>query len=42
MAKIIDEKILIEELVEILPASVTYLSGKGIKCIAYDELRWVA
>lgn len=40
MAKIIDEKISIEELVQILPASVTYLSGKGIKCIACGEPIW--
>ena len=36
----IDEKILIEELVEILPSSVTYLSKKGIKCIACGEPIW--
>ena len=36
----IDEKISIEELVEILPASVTYLSKKGIKCIACGEPIW--
>ena len=34
MKKIIDEKIPIEELVEILPASVTYLSKMGVKCIS--------
>lgn len=36
----IDEKISIEELVEILPTSVTYLSKKGIKCIACGEPIW--
>ncbi len=40
MEKMIDEKISIEELVEILPASVTYLSEKGIKCIACGEPIW--
>jgi len=40
MLKTIDEKISIEELVEILPASVTYLSKKGIKCIACGEPIW--
>ena len=36
----IDKKISIEELVEILPASVTYLANKGIKCIACGEPIW--
>jgi len=36
----IDEKISIEELVEIMPASVTYLLKKGIKCIACGEPIW--
>ena len=36
----IDEKISIEELVDILPAAVTYLSKKGIKCIACGEPIW--
>ncbi len=40
MGKTIDEKISIEELVEILPASVSYLSRKGIKCIACGEPIW--
>ena len=40
MEKIIDEKIPIEELVEVLPASVTYLSKKGIRCIACGEPIW--
>jgi methionine synthase II (cobalamin-independent) len=40
MLKMIDEKISIEELVEILPTSVTYLSKKGIKCIACGEPIW--
>jgi hypothetical protein len=38
--KIIDGKISIEELVEILPAAVTYLSKKGIRCIACGEPIW--
>jgi methionine synthase II (cobalamin-independent) len=36
----IDKKISIEELVEVLPASVTYLANKGIKCIACGEPIW--
>ena len=36
----IDEKITIEELLEILPAAVTYLSDKGIRCIACGEPIW--
>ena len=40
MPKMIDEKISIEELVDILPAAVTYLSKKGIKCIACGEPIW--
>lgn len=36
----IDEKISIEELVDKLPVSVTYLSKKGIKCIACGEPIW--
>ena len=40
MEKIIDEKISIEELVEDLPASVTYLSKKGIRCTACGEPIW--
>jgi hypothetical protein len=40
MMKIIDQKISIEELVEILPASVTFLSKKGIRCIACGEPIW--
>ena len=36
----IDEKISIEELVDILPSSVTYLADKGIKCIACGEPIW--
>ena len=40
MLKIIDKKIAIEELVDILPAPVTYLSKKGIKCIACGEPIW--
>jgi hypothetical protein len=40
MGKIIDGKITIEELVEILPASVSYLSRQGIKCIACGEPVW--
>jgi methionine synthase II (cobalamin-independent) len=30
----------IEELVEILPSSVSYLSRRGIKCIACGEPIW--
>ena len=40
MGTIINEKITIEELVEVLPASVSYLSRKGIKCIACGEPIW--
>ncbi|MFC2115227.1 DUF1858 domain-containing protein [Bacteroidota bacterium] len=40
MEKIIDEKISIEELIEFLPASVSYLFSKGIKCIACGEPIW--
>jgi methionine synthase II (cobalamin-independent) len=40
MGKSIDHGISIEELIEILPASVTYLSRKGIKCIACGEPIW--
>ena len=40
MEKPIDEKISIEELVEAIPASVSYLSRKGIKCIACGEPVW--
>ena len=40
MGIIIDKKISIEELVEILPASVSYLSRQGIKCIACGEPIW--
>jgi hypothetical protein len=40
MLKMIDEKIWIEELVDILPASVPYLAKKGIKCIACGEPVW--
>ena len=40
MGKTIDRKITIEELVEVLPASVSYLSRKGIKCIACGEPVW--
>ncbi len=36
----INEKISIEELLEILPAAVTYLSQKGIKCVACGEPIW--
>lgn len=36
----IDKKISIEELVERIPASAGYLSGKGIKCIACGEPIW--
>lgn len=40
MGQLISGKISIEELVEILPASVSYLSRKGIKCIACGEPVW--
>ncbi len=40
MKKRIDKDISIEELIEILPASVSYLSRKGIKCIACGEPIW--
>ena len=40
MGKPIDKKISIEELVETVPASVSYLSRKGIKCIACGEPIW--
>ena len=40
MGKTIDENISIEELVEILPEAVSYLSRKGIKCIACGEPIW--
>lgn len=35
-----DAKISIEELVDMLPVAVTYLSKKGIKCIACGEPIW--
>lgn len=40
MEKIIDKNISIEELIEVLPAAVSYLSRKGIKCIACGEPIW--
>ncbi len=40
MDKPIDKNINIEELIAILPASVSYLSKKGIKCIACGEPIW--
>jgi hypothetical protein len=40
MGKRIDEKTTIEELVEAVPASVAYLSRRGIKCIACGEPIW--
>ena len=40
MKRIIDEKISIEELLELLPASYTYLSRQGMKCIACGEPIW--
>lgn len=36
----ITRKIYIEELVEILPESVSYLMDNGIKCIACGEPVW--
>jgi len=38
--KIIQKDIYIEDLIEILPASVQYLSEQGIKCIACGEPVW--
>ena len=40
MEKMIDKNISIEELIEVLPAAVSYLSRKGIKCIACGEPIW--
>lgn len=40
MQKMMDAKISIEELVDMLPVAVTYLSKKGIKCIACGEPIW--
>jgi methionine synthase II (cobalamin-independent) len=40
MRKMIDGKIAIEDLVEILPSAVTYLSDKGIRCITCGEPIW--
>ena len=40
MEKSITAGISIGELVEILPGSVSYLSRKGIKCIACGEPVW--
>jgi hypothetical protein len=40
MGKSIHAGISIEELVEIIPASVSYLSRNGIKCIACGEPVW--
>jgi methionine synthase II (cobalamin-independent) len=37
---IIEKSIPIEDLVEVLPASVNYLAEKGIKCIACGEPIW--
>ncbi len=36
----ITKKITIEELVELKPGAVRYLSAKGIKCIACGEPVW--
>ena len=36
----INKNITIEELVELIPGSVRYLSQKGIKCIACGEPIW--
>ncbi len=36
----ITKEITIEELVEVIPESVRYLSEKGIKCIACGEPIW--
>lgn len=40
MEKRINKDISIEELIEILPSAVSYLSRKGIKCIACGEPIW--
>jgi hypothetical protein len=40
MEKVINRSISIEALVELLPSSVSYLSRKGIKCIACGEPVW--
>lgn len=40
MKKSIHAGISIEELVEVLPSSVSYLSRNGIKCIACGEPVW--
>ena len=36
----IDKSIAIEELVEIIPDSITYLRDKGIRCILCGEPVW--
>ena len=36
----IKKEIYIEDLIEILPSSVQYLSAKGIRCIACGEPIW--
>ena len=40
MKNTIDERISIEELVELLPSAVSCLSSQGIKCIACGESIW--
>jgi len=37
---IITKEITIEELIDLAPASVTYLMNKGIRCIACGEPIW--
>ncbi len=36
----IDRKIWIEELLDILPGAITYLAERGIKCMACGEPIW--
>ena len=40
MKQRINKEIPIEELVDILPSAVTYLSKQGIRCIACGEPIW--
>ncbi len=40
MVEMINKNILIEDLVEILPESVTYLMENGIRCLRCGEPAW--
>ncbi len=40
MDKVINKDILIEDLVEVLPGSITYLMEKGIRCLRCGEPAW--